>query len=188
MAGWNGLDWVLAAIVFISIAAAAIKGFVREIIAIASVVAGVTVAALGYRQLAPGLQDLTRSEAVALGVSFLLLFLAVIAVGAVVSALTRKLIQKADLTGFDRMLGALFGLVRAVLIDTVLLLALLAFSIKPELVQQSRLAPYVATGARLMALAMPQELRTNFTDGFEKFRQMMIENDKKALDKKPAAP
>ena len=188
MAGWNGLDWVLAAIVLVSVIAAAIKGFVREIIAIASVIAGVAVAALGYRQLAPGLQDLTRSAAIALGISFLILFLAVIAVGAVISALTRKLIQKADLTGFDRMLGALFGLVRGLLMDTVLLLALLAFSIKPELVQESRLAPYVATGARLMAWAMPQDLKTNFTAGFEKFRQMMIENDKKTLDKKPASP
>jgi membrane protein required for colicin V production len=187
MGSWNGLDWVLAAIVLLSVVAATVKGFAREIISLGSVVAGLAVAALGYRQIAPGLEDLTRSEIIAEGVSFLLLFVAVLVAGAIVSAFTRKLIQTADLTNFDRLLGGLFGLVRGVLVDCVLLLALVAFAIKPALVGESRLAPFVLTGARLMALAMPADLKTNFTSGFDKFRQMMIEQDQKAQKNTPAA-
>lgn len=182
---WNGLDWVLAAIVLVSVLAAVVKGLVREVIALGSVVAGVAIAALSYRQVAPALEDLTKSPAIAEGASFLLLFLATLAAGAVVSAFSKTLLRKAELTGFDRFLGGIFGLLRGVLIDCALLMALVAFSIKPAQVGDSRLAPYVVTGARMMALAMPGALKARFDTGFEKLRQELIESDQKRQKKNP---
>ncbi len=152
----------------------------RELIALASVVAGLVIAALGYRRAAIGFEDLTRSREVALGGGFLALFLATLALGALVSVVTRKLIQTAGLQWFDRFLGGVFGLIRGVTVDCVLLMVLLAFAIKAEAVQHSSLAPYVTAGARVIALAMPQELKAQFRNGFEKFRQTLIQSDKKA--------
>jgi len=171
MNAWNWLDWALAAVVLVSTVAALAKGFVRELISLAALVAGLVVAALYYERAAAWFQDLTISHQAAEGIGFLVLFLGVLIVGAVLSSLTRKLIRTAGLQWFDRSLGALFGFLRGLLVDSVLLMVLVAFAIKVDVVQRSVLAPYVTAGARVLVLAMPSELRTQFREGFEKFRE-----------------
>ena len=84
--------------------------------------------------------------------------------------MARKIIKTAGIQWFDRFLGGVFGLVRGVLVDAILLMVMLAFAIKPDAVQQSALAPYVTTGTRVIALVMPANLRAQFHVGFEKFR------------------
>jgi membrane protein required for colicin V production len=177
---WNWLDWTLVAVTLVSVVAALSKGLIRELIALASVVAGVILAALGYQRIAVWIEDLTRSHEVALGVSFLTLFLGTLALGALVSAVAKKLVKTAGIEWFDRFLGGVFGLIRGVVIDCILLMALVAFAIKAEVVHQSSLAPYVTVGARVMALAMPDDLKTQFRGGFEKFRQAFLQADKRA--------
>jgi membrane protein required for colicin V production len=180
MGSCNWLDWILAVVVVASVAAAMMKGFVRELISLASVVAGLVIAALGYQRAALWFDDLTRSHNVALGLGFLTLFGGMLLIGVLVSLLARKLIQQAGLQWFDRFLGGVFGLVRGVVIDCILLMILVAFAIKAEAVQKSTLAPYVTTGARIIALAMPADLKAEFKAGFEKFKQSLIQTDKKA--------
>ncbi len=182
MGSWNWLDFILAAVVIVSVLAAARKGFIRELISLAGLLAGLTVAALGYKHAAGWFEDLARSHEVALGAGFLTLFLGTVLLAAVVSALAGKLIKKAGLQRADRLLGAGFGLVRGLAADCILLMALVAFSIKPEAVQRSVLAPYVATGAGVIALVMPEELKQQFRSGFEKLKQAITqeEEDKKA--------
>lgn len=179
MGTWNWLDWILAAIAVASIVTAMLKGFVRELISLAAVVVGLVVAALGYWRVAPWFEDLTKSHEIALGLGFLSLFLAALIVGGLVSHLALKMVKAAGVEWFDRFLGGVFGLVRGVLVDCVLLLVLVTFAIKPQAVEQSSLAPYVTAGARVLALAMPGSLKTQFQQGFEKFRQDLIQNDKK---------
>ena len=180
MATWNWLDWIFTAIVLISVVAAAMKGFVQELISLASVVVGLVVAAIGYPRAALWFDDLTKSHQVALGMGFLVLFLGTLIVGALVGVLARKLIKTAGIQGFDRFLGAIFGLVRGVLVDSILIMALVAFAIKPDAVRESVLAPYVSTGTRVIALVMPENLKAQFQLGFEKFREAIIQNDKHA--------
>jgi membrane protein required for colicin V production len=175
---WNWLDWTLSLIVVVSVAAAATKGFIQELISLASLVVGLAVAAVWYPRAALWFDDLTRSHDVALAAGFLTLFVGTLVVGAVVSVLARKMIKTAGLQSFDRFLGGIFGAVRGVAVDCVLLMALVAFAIKPEAVRQSVLAPYVTTGARVIALVMPADLKAQFRLGFEKFRQSLIEQDK----------
>jgi hypothetical protein len=77
-------------------------------------------------------------------------------------------------------MGGVFGLVRGVLVDSVLLMVMVAFAIKPGAVQTAVLAPYITTGARVIALAMPSELKAQFRAGFEQFRQALAQSDKEA--------
>lgn len=179
MGAWNWLDVILAVVVLISVATAAAKGFTRELISLAALVTGVVVASVGYSRAAYWFEDLTRSHEVALGAAFLALFFGTLLLGALVSALAKKLIKTAGLQSADRLLGGAFGLVRGLLIDCVLLMALVAFSIKPEALQKSMLAPYVTTGARAIAWVMPGSLKAQFREGFEKFRQALISRDRK---------
>ncbi len=181
MGVWNWLDWVLAAIIVVSVVTAMMKGFVAELISLAAVIAGVIVAAVKYRHVAVYFEDITKSHEVALAVAFLALFVGILILGALVSVLARKLIKTAGIHWFDRFLGGVFGLVRGVLVDSVLLMVLVAFAIKPDSVQRAVLAPYVTTGARLIALAMPSELKAQFRAGFEQFRQALARSDKGAV-------
>jgi membrane protein required for colicin V production len=115
---------------------------------------------------------------VALAAAFLTLFVGILILGALISVLARKLIKTAGVHWFDRFMGAIFGLVRGVLVDSVLLMVMVAFTIKPGAVQAAVLAPYVTTGARVIALAMPSELKAQFRAGFEQFRQALAQTDK----------
>jgi len=183
---WNWLDCILAAFVVASVLTAIRKGFVQELISLASVLIGLAVAALWYPRAGLWFDDLTKSHEIALGLGFLTLFVAVLILGALLALAARKLIKTAGVQWFDRFLGGIFGLVRGVLICAVLLMAMMAFTIKPEAVQKSALAPYVTTGARVIALVMPANLRAQFRLGFEKFREALIQSDKGVA--KPPAP
>ncbi len=178
MATWNWLDCILAAIVLASVVSAMMKGFVQEIISLASVLVGLIVAAVWYQRAALWFEDLTKSHEVALGLGFLVLFLGTCLLGALLALLARKLIKTAGIQWFDRFLGGVFGLVRGILIDAVLLMAMLAFAIKPDAVQQATLAPYVTTGARVIAFVMPSTLRAQFHLGFDRFHDALIQHDK----------
>lgn len=171
MGAWNGIDWVLAAIVLLSVLMAIRKGFVRELISLAALIAGLVIAALEYHRAAAWFEDLTRSHEIAQAAGFLALFLAVLVVGLIVSVLAAKLVKTAGLQWFDRFLGGVFGLIRGIAVDCVLLMILVAFAIKPAEVKGSLLAPYVSTGARALALVMPSDLKAQFRDGLAKFRQ-----------------
>ncbi len=178
MGTWNWLDCILAAIVVASVVSAIMKGFVQELISLGSVLLGLGVAAFGYSRAAGWFDDITKSHEIALGLGFLVLFLGVVIVGALVGMVARKLIKTAGIQWFDRFLGGIFGLVRGVLVDAILLMVFVAFAIKPEAVRQSAMAPYVTTGARAIALIMPGSLRAQFHVGFEKFHDELIQTDK----------
>src|SRR5689334_6360375 len=182
MAHWNWLDWVLATIVVVSVLTAIWKGFVAELVTLASAIAGLIVAALYYERLAHLLTGLTRSAGVAKGISFFLLFIAVLVVGGLISLAARKLIKKVQLQWYDRFLGGIFGLARAVLIDCVMLLGMMAFAIQQRTVEKSALPAYVSAGQRALAVARPASMRNGFRDSFEKFKKEMIETDKKAME------
>jgi len=181
MGAWNWLDWTFAVVAAISVIAAIIRGFVRELISLASLVIAVVVAATAYPTAALWFEDLTKSHDIALGLGFLVLFLGILLLGSFVSLLARKLIKTAGIQWVDRFLGGVFGLVIGVLVDCVLLFVLVAFAIKPAAVQQSSLAPFVTTGAKVISLAMPENLKAQFRLGIDKFREALIQNDKKAL-------
>ncbi len=180
MATWNWLDWILAAIIVVSVVTAMRKGFVQELISLASVVVGLIVAAIGYPRASLWFEDLTKSHEIALGLGFLVLFLGTLLVGAIIGVLARKLIETAGIQWFDRFLGGIFGLVRGVLVDAILLMGMVAFTLKPDSVRQSALAPYVTTGTRVIAFVMPGNLKAQFRLGFQKFHEALNQHEKRA--------
>lgn len=180
---WNWLDGVLLGIVALSVVAAMWEGLIRELISLASLITGVVVAALEYPRAAGWFRGYTDSPEVAKGLGFLALFLGILIAGALIAFLLRSIVQKAGLGWFDRLLGGLFGLVRGFAVCSVLLLAMVTFSLKGSVVQNSTLAPYVLLGARVVAAALPQDLRSQFQTGIGKFKKALIEKDRKALGK-----
>jgi len=177
MTAWNWLDYILAAIIVASVVTAAGKGFVQELISLASVLVGLVVAAFWYSRAALWFEELTKSHEIALGLGFLVLFIGTLLLGSLIGAVARKLIKTAGIQWFDRFLGGIFGLVRGFLVDAILLLAMVAFAIKPDAVRRSTLAPYVTTCTRVVALAMPGNLRAQFQAGFDKIRYALTQRE-----------
>ncbi len=171
MSAWNWLDWTFVAIMLISVVTAARMGLVRELISLSSTVAGLIIAALDYHQTATWFEDLTKSHEIALGLGFLVIFLGAKLAGLVVLALASQLVKKSGVQGVDRLMGGGFGLVRGVIETAVLLMIMLAFSIKPVAIQESALAPWVSDVASYLAKAMPEELKTHF----DKFREELVQ-------------
>jgi len=181
--GWNWLDWVLLGIVGVSVVAGIWQGLIREIISLASLAGGLILAGLEYPRAAEWIGAYVASQNAAKCLGFLGLFFGTIVVGAAISFLLRKVLQKAGLAWFDRLLGGIFGLVRGCIVAFVLVLAIVAFSIQTAALQGSTLAPYVILGSRAIGALMPQDLSSQFHRGLDQFRQALIEKDKKEREK-----
>jgi membrane protein required for colicin V production len=183
---WNWLDWLLAAIVFFSVISGASEGFVRSLVGLASLIVGLIVAAEGYQALGARLDALVHSPDISQGVAFLLLFMLVIVVGALIAGFVKKLLKDVGLAWFDSLLGLFFGLLRGVILDAVVILAMLAFGIKVGAVRESRLTPSVIRESRIMAGLMPPDLRREFDAGLEDLKRGLVKTEGKIKESAPA--
>jgi membrane protein required for colicin V production len=162
-------DLFVLAIVGASVAAGALRGFVRALIASFGLVVGFFVASHTYEQAGAFIRGLGLVESVEAGYAagFLLMVGVVLAVGFVVGESVRAGLKRAKLQWFDRALGAGFGLVRGVAVCSVVYLALTAFPVKIEAVTHARTGPALAEGARLLALCTSTEVRARFLTQYQ---------------------
>src|SRR5205085_7525032 len=139
-------DLFVLAIVCASVAAGALRGFVRALIASLGLLVGVVVAARAYvpaGELLRGLGLVESVEAMHAG-GFLLVVGFVLAAGYVVGHYARAGLKRARMGWLDRALGAAFGLARGVLVCSVVYLALTAFPVRIESVADARIGPALA--------------------------------------------
>ena len=114
------VDYIIIGIILLSIVISMFRGFVREVLSLASWIADFFVASQFFPYLAEYLTQIEKvymRNAVAIGG----LFVATLIVGGVVNFTISQLIDKTGLTGTDRVLGACFGLLRGALIVAALL-------------------------------------------------------------------
>lgn len=170
------LDWFLIGVLLYSLAISAYRGFVREIVVLVSVVAGILLASWFHQGLGALLKDVVRTENLALFFGFFLIFIGTLAAGAIVGWLMAKFMKFAGLEWFDRLLGAAFGLVRGWLIGVAIFLGLTAFDVQAERVRNSRLAPLFLPGSRVIAVVAPFELKAKFLVGYREVERWWREH------------
>jgi len=177
----NWLDLVLLILISFSVWRSFSKGLTREVIGLVSVVAGIFLAAWFYSTAAAIVAPHVSSPTAANFCGFLVVFVAVMLLGSMVGFLLSKLLRVTGLSLFDRLLGAVFGLIRGLLIAAGLVMAMLAFApeAKAEAVADSRLAPYVIGAARLFVAAAPREMKDGFRKSYEQVRKQWDETFKK---------
>ena len=165
---WTFVDLLFAGIVLISIGFALMKGLVREIISLVALIGGFILAVIYYRSVGGKLAEFFRTEAVASLAGFLIIFLGCLLIGAIAAFIVNRFIKAASLKWVDRLLGGIFGLIRGWAIASILVLALIAFPIRENLISRSVLAPYLLAGARAAVLMVPQDLRNKFDEQYKK--------------------
>ncbi len=168
MRSWTAFDFILMGIVAISTAASFFKGFTRELISLGAAIWGFILASWFYGGLAPVFVPYVKTPEIASLAAFLSILLAAMIVGGIASSLASRLVKKAGLRWFDRLLGGAFGLVRGGLLALAIVMGFVVFPPGTGVVERSILAPYLVYGARVLVAAAPAELRSRFGAGLER--------------------
>lgn len=164
----NWLDILLIVVLCASMLMSARKGFSREVIGLAAALFGLVLGYWFYGTAGSLVTPYVSSERAANLIGFLLVFVGVMLLGGLVGWTVSRFLRTIGLSFFDRLLGAVFGLARGVLITMALLTALLAFGpliqpgATPSAVVNSRIAPYVLEASRLFVSIAPMELKASF--------------------------
>ena len=179
----NWLDFVLGLILLLSVIGGLRAGLIREVIGLAALVLGLFCGLWFYGLPAAWVAPYFSSKQLANGIGFFLIFGGIVSLGALVTWLLEKVLKAAKLTWLNRLLGGVFGVLRAALVGTVIIMGLMAFSEKPppRSVAHSRLAPHMVDAARVMAALAPYEVKEGFRQSYEKVKQFWAEAVKKGL-------
>jgi membrane protein required for colicin V production len=130
-----------------------LRGLVRALLSLIGLAAASILAVRGYPGIAQRLAPLIATPWVQQAVGFALIFLAVMAVTMVCSALLRFVLRAAGLSLLDRLFGGLFGLAKVILVVSVLLMMANKFfpSMRAQLEAESTLAPFLFRSAEFLA-------------------------------------
>ena len=168
----NGLDWLIAVILVLSAVQAAAQGFVFEAFSLAGTVLGYLIAAWEYRAVAVFLSPYVKSDVVAAGAGFLLIFVTIVILAGVLGRIVRWATHSVGLRWMDRLLGAVLGLVRGCLVVMVLVMAMAAFLPTSAALAKSSLGQYFLVAGRGAVYAGPGDLRQKFRDGLKALQQL----------------
>jgi membrane protein required for colicin V production len=164
-------DWFICAVVLINVVTAAMQGFFSEALTLAGLVVGYVVAAWKYRILANWFESFLKNPWLAEVLGFLIIFFAIVLLFGIAAKIARWIMKEAGLSGFDRFLGAILGLLKGGLMVAVILMGMAAFAPTSRLLQHSELAPYFLVVGRAAIWLAPSELRTRFYQGLDLIHQ-----------------
>lgn len=139
------IDYVLIGCIALSVLTSLFRGFAREAISLLAWVAAIVLGLKYSEELSLVFIDHIEQPTARYAVAFVLIFIGVIIIAAVLKLFVGVFIKKTELSGFDRLLGMAFGAARGGLF--VSLLVLLA-----------QLTPIPATAAWQQSQVIPRLL------------------------------
>ena len=152
------LDWIFGSVLLVSLLLGAWRGLVYEVLSLMSWVAAFILAQWLAGDVAQKLPMSGASESIRYATAFALIFVLSVFVGGLLAALIKKLFAAVGLQTADRALGAVFGLLRGVV---VMLVATVIVSMTPlhrsAWWQDSVAAGLAQTALQGMKPVMPQE-------------------------------
>jgi membrane protein required for colicin V production len=116
------LDWVVLAVLLVSVLLGVLRGLVYEVLSVLSWLAAFVLAQWLAPQVSGMLPMGDTGEAIRYAAGFGVVFIGTLFAGGLLAWLSKKMIEAVGLRPIDRTLGAAFGLVRGVVL--VLALAL----------------------------------------------------------------
>ncbi len=142
---FNWADWLIVLILVISSLISLKRGLVKEALSLAVWILALVMASWFSLQLAPRLTPWIGEPSLRYILAFAAIVIAVLIVGGILNYILSSLVKATGLSGTDRLLGMLFGLLRGLIIVMLLVIYV------PKIVavdqdnwwQQSRLIPHL---------------------------------------------
>jgi membrane protein required for colicin V production len=159
-ADWNGLDWILVAILLLSTLRAWLRGLLRALFGLLGFVGGFVLASYYHEAAGDWIfqRQWLSSLPTARIVAFLVIVVAVVIAFELAGHAVRKVAHAVGLGTFDRLLGACFGLARGLLLGVVVIVGTIAFAPQSSWMTGSKLAPYFLGAAHAVSFGVPHEL------------------------------
>ena len=153
----NWFDYAIIVALALSVLVGLWRGFIGEVMALVCWVLAFWVAWMFGPVLAEQFSASISVPSVRVMLGYAVCFVAVLIAGAIVSYLLRKLVSGSGLSGTDRLLGMVFGLVRGFAL-VVLVIVLMKFTpvIRDDWWQQSRMLPTFERSASWMTTLLPE--------------------------------
>lgn len=158
----NGIDYIILTVLALSVLVGLWRGLVSEMLSLVTLLAAVWVAWLLGPAVASRM-DFIHLPAVRVAAGYATCFVLVLVLGALVRFLVHRLLATAGLSGTDRTLGMLFGLVRGVLLVCVMVfLAQFTVLTREAAWQQSVLLPPFQRATIWLGQQVPAGVREHF--------------------------
>ncbi len=117
------VDIAILVLIAVSAAVSIFRGLMREVLSLLAWITAFGVAIAFYRDVSAVLEDhVSADPSLRLTASFLILFIGALLVSGTVNWIIMKLMAKTGLSGTDRVLGSIFGILRGLIIIQVLVL------------------------------------------------------------------
>ena len=159
-------DSVVLIIVVVSVLLSIVRGIVRESLSLAGWVIAYMAAKIFAKDFVSVLPLSITDESLRMIISFVAIFLATLIVMSMVTMLASALIRTVGLGSADRVLGALFGFARGLLVVLLLVLSAGLTSLPQEpFWRQALLSKPLETGVIMMIPWLPQGLSKRLNYG-----------------------
>jgi len=122
------IDWAILIVIGLSAGISLLRGFVREALSLAGWVLAFFVAKGFYQEFSSLLVSYIDTPSLRYAVSWAALFVLTLTISGLVNYVLGQLIEKAGLSGMDRIMGMAFGALRGVLLVSVAVLVLREFT------------------------------------------------------------
>ena len=161
----NWIDFLFIGLIAISGLISLYRGFVREVFSVVTWIVAIWVGIRFAGATAEYLPAALSDETLRLGIAFAVLFILVLIVGGIAGIIATRLVRGTGLTGTDRSLGSIFGLLRGVLI-VALLVFVASLTLVPEESwwQESRLVPEFERLVGWVVNQLPETIQERLRD------------------------
>ncbi len=178
----NWIDLVILIVVLLAAAVGALRGLIREVSSLVSVVLAFILAGWLYPQ---GLEMVSAVAAnnkiptpAGFAIVFAIFYLSLLLLGFLVR---RILVRPLHLAWLDRLGGLVFGLAKGLaLVLSLLLLCIATGAHQP--VGESVLLPFAIFGAKTLVTILPEDLRKQLTENLERLERIQKPNPKRQVN------
>lgn len=163
------IDLLIIALIAWTTFAAFRAGLIRETIPLIAVILGAIIASSFYDDLAADIDFIVDHEATRKFLAFVAIFMGIVVIGHIASMMLRTTATLFMLGPLDHLGGAVFGLIKGILIVEILVFAATSFPIADavsDAMNDSALAPFLIEQLPLMRALMPGEIKEAL-DAFE---------------------
>ena len=159
------VDWAIIIVVLVSTLISIMRGFVKEALSLATLIAAILIARVFGPQVADMLVDFISVPSLRLAAAYGGLYLATMIIGGMINYLIYQIVSISGLSSINRILGMGFGFVRGGLIVVVVVAIMARMPISEDSWwQSSRLIPQViviADGLQIFVIDKVDEFKAH---------------------------